>query len=559
LLFEDTSFFISYHCWEEFLIALICFSLVGRLIYRLQDGDNLQDREQDARVFLVAAGYTLLGMSSAIHAFIHVRGLNLNLLYLTLFGYCLALLSFIVAISSATPRIKHFFPYIYLPLLILLVPDVYVNLPSFGKFRPLVWISVAFLAGHVCILHVAAYYRLKDKRVLFSAFGFLLICISGIFLFFPAPIGSTMWIYGHFFRPFGFVVLWLAINGAMVARMGGSILYRVLTAFSLLTAVPMLIFGTVVFYVNIDPVDIDGRRLLVFLLMIATFASVLIFGVGMIIKLIQPILRLKESVDRLADEGLDKRIEVESHDEIGELSNAFNEMVVKLSGAVAEQERLYRLAATGEMAATLAHEIKNPLNAISGATNYIGKNYEGTLIKEFTRIIIEEVSRINRLTHTLLGFAKPLQLERAPGDINRLIREIFVLLGREAEEQDIALEAELAENLPEVPCDYNQIKQVLINLIINGFDAIGETGTITVATGLSDQEVLVSVTDNGPGISGENVKNVFNPFFTTKTRGTGLGLAISQKIARGHNGDLVLESKPGQGCRFTLVLPRGDV
>ncbi|HEB49414.1 MAG TPA: HAMP domain-containing sensor histidine kinase [Desulfobulbus sp.] len=555
---DDKSFFIAYHGWEEFLIALICLSLVGRMVLPWPVRDGPHDADQRERIFLVSSGYGLLAVSSAAHAFIHFHSLNLNILYLTLFGYCLALLSFIVAISSATPRIKRLFPILYLLLAVLLVPAVYEQLPSFGKFRPLVWIGIAFLSGHVCILHVAAYYRLKSKRVLLTALGFLLICISGIFLFFPASIGSTIWIYGHLFRPFGFVILWLAVDRDMVLQMGGSILYRVLTAFSLLSAIPMLTFGTVVFYVNIDQVNIEGRRLLVFLLMLATFTSVLVFGVGMIIRLIRPILRLKESVDRLADHGLGEKIAVDSNDEIGELSQAFNEMVEKLSGAMAEQERLYRLAATGEMAATLAHEIKNPLNAINGATNYIGRNYEGALIREFTSIITEEVSRINRLTHTLLGFAKPLKLERSPADINSLVREIFVLLGREADEQGIVLDAVLDRNIPEIHCDSNQIKQILINLIINAFDAIRGRGSVIVTTRMRDHEILISVTDSGPGIDDSNVKNVFHPFFTTKTRGTGLGLAISQKIARGHDGDLVLECKPGHGCTFTLVLPAGD-
>jgi signal transduction histidine kinase len=365
-------------------------------------------------------------------------------------------------------------------------------------------------------------------------------------------------VHGHLFRPIGFVVLFLCIHKAMYSQMGGSIIYRILTSFSLLTAIPMIIFGTIVFYINLNSIDIEEQRLLIFLLMLAIFTSVLIFGLGTIIKLIHPILRLKESVDKLVDEGLNKYIEVESNDEIGELSNAFNEMVVKLSYAVEEQERLCRLAATGELAATLAHEIKNPLNAISGAANYIGKNYDGILISEFTRIISDEVARINKLTGNLLGFARPVQLEKAPNDITRLIREIGTLLDQEAREKGVSLQFDIAENIPEVVCDYSQIKQVLINLIINGFDAITGEGTVTVAARFSDGNVLLSVSDTGPGIAPDDLKQIFNPFYTTKTRGTGLGLAISQKIARWHNGDLVVKSTPGQGCTFTLILPQGE-
>ncbi len=553
----ETSFFISYHYWEEFLIALICISLAVRLLYSSPESTVRLDPEQKGRIYLVAAGYVLLAFTSATHAFIHVRGLPLNLLYLTLLGYCFAFLIIIMAVSSNKPQANRFFPFLYAPVLLLFAPDIYENLPEFGKFRPLVWITVAFLAGQVGMLHVAAFYRVKNTRVLLSAVGFLLICLSAIFLFFPAPIGSPMWIYGHLFRPVGFMILWFSVSRMTVARMGGSILYRALTAFSLLTAIPMLIFGTAVFYVNIDSIDIEGRRMLIFLVMIATFVSVLLFGLGLIIRLIRPILALKESVDRLVDEGLDKRIMVTSSDEIGELSHAFNEMVGKLSGAVAEQERLYRLAATGELAATLAHEIKNPLNAIGGAATYIGKNYEGTLIREFIKVITDEVSRINKLTGSLLGFARPIYPETAPCDVNALIHETCLLLNKEAGERNIVLRGEPAPDLPCINCDQNQIKQVLINLVINAFDAIDDQGEVTISSRFAGGKVYVSVADNGRGISPDDIQNVFKPFFTTKTRGSGIGLAISQKIARGHSGDLTVESRPGQGTVFTLILVQG--
>lgn len=553
----DKLFFSTYHNWEEFLIALICLSLAGRLLNASRGREEELSPEQKSRLMLVAGGFILLGLNSLVHAYIHAAGLNLNLLYHTLLGYCFGLLILTIAISASRPQSKIWLLLLYPPLLILMVPGVYEVFPLFGVFRPLVWISIAFLAGHVCILHVAAYYRLKGKRILFAAAGFLFICVSAIFLFFPAPIGSSTWLHGHLFRPIGFIVLFFAIHRTMYSRMGDSIIYRVLTSFSLLTAIPMILFGTMVFYVNLNAIDIEQQHLLIFLLMLAIFTSILIFGLGTIIKLVHPILRLKESVDRLVDEGLNKYIEVESNDEIGELSNAFNEMVVKLSYAVEEQERLCRMAATGELAATLAHEIKNPLNAISGAANYIGKNYEGTLIREFTGIISDEVARINKLTGTLLDFARPITLEKASSDIGKLVREVGALLDQEARERQIALRLELPENLPEILCDYSQIKQVLINLIINGFDAIKGEGTVTVAAGYTGDSLQLSVADSGPGIPAEQIRHIFNPFYTTKTRGTGLGLAISQKIARWHGGDLVVESTPGR-CTFTLVLPQRE-
>jgi signal transduction histidine kinase len=230
--------------------------------------------------------------------------------------------------------------------------------------------------------------------------------VGAIFLFFPAQIGSTVWVHGHIMRPLGFIILFFSMTRVELLKMEGSILYRALAAFSILAAIPLLFFGTFVFYDNISPVTIIGRRFIIFLLLLITLISGLLFGLGMIIRLIRPILQLKNSVDGMVGTGMHKQIPIQSNDEIGELSGAFNDMLKRLDNAIEEQERMCRLAATGELAATLAHEIKNPLNAIGGAATYIGKNTKGSLAKEFVSVITSEVSRIDKLTTTLLSFSK---------------------------------------------------------------------------------------------------------------------------------------------------------
>ena len=555
--YAEKEFLLKYHIGEELLIAFICFIIACRLSQRFTETQISLDQRQQSRVGLVGAAFVILGISSLFHALIHAFQLNQNLLYQTLLGYCFGLLTLVVAISSENPRNKKIFLLLYLPLLSFLLPGIYEKFPIFGQFRPLVWISIAYLSGLVCMLLFAAFYRDRNKGVLWSALGFSLICISSTFLFFPAPIGSPAWLHGHLFRPVGFTLLLLVVNRRTFSNLGSSILYRTLTAFSLLAAVPLLLFGTAIFYENINPLDIEGRRLLVFILMLVSFTATLTFALGVIIRLVKPILLLKDSVGRLVDEGFNKSIPVTGHDEIGELSNAFNEMVLKLGHAIDEQERLCRLASTGELAATLAHEIKNPLNAIGGAAVYIKKNYTGSLIDEFTGIISDEAARINKLTTTLLGLAKPMAQEMTSNDLNEIVRSTLSLLSEEAKTNEITLTTALDDNLPPVNCDLNQIKQVLINLIINGFDAIGSRGEISVSTGQQQGNIFLAVEDNGPGISPDKAGYVFNPFYTTKTRGTGLGLAISKKIAREHQGDLVLESDEGLGSKFTLILQGG--
>ncbi|HDH01824.1 MAG TPA: hypothetical protein ENH17_01695, partial [Nitrospirae bacterium] len=248
-------------------------------------------------MFLISSGFVLLGISSVIHATIHTAGLDENILYQTLLGYCLGLLTLIVAVSAEKPWSKRAFPFLYIPLLILLFPDVYKKFPIFGEFRPLVWIIISYLSGVVCMLYIAAFYHTGLRAYLYLALGHALICLSAVLLFFPAPIGSTIWVYGHLFRPVGFGILFFSLNQEGLLKLKGSMLYRALTAFSLLAAIPLLVFGMVVFYENINPLPLTGRRIIVFLLLLITLASALLFGLGLIIRLIRPLLTLKDAVD----------------------------------------------------------------------------------------------------------------------------------------------------------------------------------------------------------------------------------------------------------------------
>ncbi len=544
---------ISYHIAEEIVISAVCILIAIRAFRFLSHLEF--DRDRYSRVFLFGAAFSILGLSSLIHATIHSYDLNLNLLYHTLIGYCFALLLLIIAISAERPGNKRFLPFLYFLSVIFLVPGTYNSFPIFSDFRPLVWIFVAYLSGIVCMLYIATYYRTNYRRFIYSAIGHLLICASAIFLFFPSDIGSPMWLYGHLLRPFGFIVLLFSTNREELSRIGGSILYRVLSVFSIIASIPLFTFGIAAFYENIHHVQVVNKRMLIFILLLITLVSALLFALALIIRLIKPIIKLKESVDTLVESDFNTKIEINTNDEIGELGQAFNHMVVKLKHAMREQDRLSRLAATGELAATLAHEIKNPLNAIGGAASYIKENFKGTLINEFLTIISSEVSRINKLTTTLLNFAKPLKPQFEKTDINRIIRETVELIGPEIKESNVELKTDLEEKLPDTKCDPSQIKQIVINLLLNALDAVNGNGVIELQARKNRNMIEISVKDNGTGIKPEDLPQIFNPFYTTKTRGTGLGLAISKKIATEHNGDLVVESHYGKGSTFTLMIP----
>lgn len=252
-------------------------------------------------------------------------------------------------------------------------------------------------------------------------------------------------------------------------------------------------------------------------------------------------------------------------DEIGELKEGFNIMVKnlcynlnRLEEANREKKRLDRFRSLGEMSARVAHEIKNPLNAIEGAATYISKNFRGELLSEFTGIIKEEVERLNKLTTGLLSFSKPVLPQKSLGDINELIEKTIQLLKDEMKNAGLLIEPMLDRTIPNFYFDKGQIKQVLINLMVNAIEATPPEGRIILSSKKVNSIVSVHLKDTGIGIKNQDITNIFKPFYTTKTRGSGLGLAIAERIIRNHEGEISVESKEGEGTTFTLSLPFRD-
>jgi signal transduction histidine kinase len=241
---------------------------------------------------------------------------------------------------------------------------------------------------------------------------------------------------------------------------------------------------------------------------------------------------------------------------------------------VIENSKLYqqmkerdRLAALGEMAAGLAHEIRNPLAAIKGATQYLDPGRLPGEDREFLEIIVEEVNRLNGVVSQFLDYSRPLKSALAPGDLNDVLQRTFRLLSPDVP-AGIQVELDLAPELPRVACDPEQLKQVFLNLALNAFQAMPRGGRLAVSTRVARDElapwreihgrlesVEVRFRDTGPGIPPEERESVFVPFFTTKEKGTGLGLAVSQRIVRAHQGTIAVSSPAGGGAEFTIALP----
>ncbi len=224
--------------------------------------------------------------------------------------------------------------------------------------------------------------------------------------------------------------------------------------------------------------------------------------------------------------------------------------------------RADRLAAIGQLAAGVAHEVRNPLTAIRSTMQYLGKSFpENDGKHEMVSELLAEVDRIDRTITDLLSLTRSGELQPTSLDLVELVRQTAHLIAIQARQQGVEIELAFAAQPLWVRADAQKLKQVLLNLILNALQAMPEGGHIRlrivqeVTVGSDAPMTRVEVTDQGPGIPPEQLSKVRDPFYTTKREGTGLGLAICQNIVERHAGTLLIDSTPGQGTTVTVLLP----
>lgn len=228
-----------------------------------------------------------------------------------------------------------------------------------------------------------------------------------------------------------------------------------------------------------------------------------------------------------------------------------------------------KMALIGRMAASVAHEINNPLQIIGDQAGWLDEllaEEEAGALKnreEYREAIVRIKSQIRRastITHRLLGFSRASEGQRVMTDLNNLVEETISFLEKEARTHRIAISRQTEQNLPQVRTDPPQLQQVFLNIINNAFDAIGQDGTLRIRTGREKGSVFVEFADSGPGLPDELLKKIFEPFFTTKQpgRGTGIGLSISASIVERLGGTIEAENGPDGGGLFRVCLPVGE-
>jgi signal transduction histidine kinase len=229
---------------------------------------------------------------------------------------------------------------------------------------------------------------------------------------------------------------------------------------------------------------------------------------------------------------------------------------IELRQNLEQLKKTERLTAAGQLSASLAHEIRNPLASISGAAGILARGQASSEARaECLEILTKESQRLNKLLTNFLDFARPRLPKFQKTELRDMVKSVTALAQHEARRQGVSLRVETGGQEGEVECDPEQIKQLLLNLILNAIQATDGEGQVEVRSFFTSESLCIEVCDQGHGISAEETDRIFEPFFTTKENGTGLGLAIASNIAAQHGGVLTCRSNTGQGTIFRMELP----
>jgi len=215
-----------------------------------------------------------------------------------------------------------------------------------------------------------------------------------------------------------------------------------------------------------------------------------------------------------------------------------------------------QLTGIGQMAANVAHEIRNPLIAVGGFARQLHEDLDPEdPRREYTGIILEEVTRLEQILREQLTLERHLQPVLRPVEINQILKDVRKLLSHGILSSQIRLTGALADGLPVTMGDANQLKQAFLNIITNAIQSMPDGGTLRISTAQKGHHIVVRIDDTGPGIPGDVMSKLFVPFFTTRKAGSGLGLAVTRRIVENHGGDIEVTSEVGQGTTFEVSLP----
>jgi len=334
---------------------------------------------------------------------------------------------------------------------------------------------------------------------------------------------------------------------------------------AIIPIIGVLLLGLVAFRAIVLALNIPNGH---WILIVAAAGAVTICFVTLSVLLVlieRPLDDLKVTIARVREGDLAARVGfAKRSDDVGQLGRQFNEMIQQLEENRAEIERLHQremaraehLATIGELAAGLAHEIRNPLAGIAGVVEVMGKELPA---ESSSRAVLpevqDEIHHIQAILNDLLAYARPRSPAFHSADLNTTVEQAIFLARQQVRTKPIEISFVPEKNLPEVMHDPMQIQQVVLNLLINGIQAIPKEGKVEVTLRREGKLAIVSIKDTGKGIPKDSLPKIFKPFFTTRTEGTGLGLPLAKGIVESHGGRIEVKSEPGQGAQFDVLLP----
>ena len=320
------------------------------------------------------------------------------------------------------------------------------------------------------------------------------------------------------------------------------------------------------FYCLLRPMEAiaEAKRTLTwYMLGIAVLVTGLVALISHLIgrNLTNPIKVLVDSTTRVATGNLDEQCELKTHDEIGDLAAAFNQMTRDLKQSSDQLIQAERLATAGKMSASFAHEIRNPLSSMRMLAQMLMQKPEMSeeQHQQSLRYILEEIERIDTIVKGLMDFARPAALALTQQPLTPVLQAVLALMEANLAHHKIQLVLDLLPETPEIQFDSDKLKQAFMNVVLNAMEAMPQGGTLKVSTIVGEDRVGIKIVDTGIGIPEEDLGQLFEPFFTKKTRGTGLGLANVKRIFEEHGGNVEIKSTVGEGTEVSLWLPLAGV
>ncbi len=323
----------------------------------------------------------------------------------------------------------------------------------------------------------------------------------------------------------------------------------------------------------------SSRRPLIELQRRIISTALLVGGVGILVAVLaslwfgarvtRPVVSLAVAARRVAAGDLGAKVEVESNDELGELAASFNRMTEDLLQQKDRTLQAERVAAWRELARRLAHELKNPLFPLQVTVENLMRAKEKSpemfeeVFHESTATLLAEINNLKSIIGRFSEFSRMPQPQRRPTQVNDVVRSVLRVFHAQLQENNqITVHADLLSSLPEVHADPDMLHRALSNLVLNAIDAMPQGGELTLRTAVSidgslGNDVAISVSDTGSGLTPEECERLFTPYYTTKQHGTGLGLAIVQSIVSDHGGKISVKSTKEKGTTFRIELP-GD-